>query len=329
MGQTMSPPTKVYWPGKTRVWLTAEFNLDLLGEIRTRTWTLEEVFKFVEAKEAGNAIGQQTFCTLGSGLQAHLLAIAQLRSSIAICFLTPLHCLQEQCQVGEIFTAAGAAFSKLGELTMQLHAAGEPAPASGKWTDGEVEMLKDAVKKFGDDLHKISDVIKTRTISQIRGAIRRKCQEDYGPTVKQRKRESTGTAAASPVEAAQATASSMLAAAARADEKAAAAAATVTVQTTVAQVATVSSSAVPGKSLIQPVRVVTYPAGGITAIRLQHSGAVAPLTAVKLGQLQVPGIKIEQRALQPSTQVEQRPLQPSTQVVQVPQVRSTKVEDVS
>ena len=25
------------------------------------------------------------------------------------------------CQVGEIFTAAGSAFSKLGELTMQLH----------------------------------------------------------------------------------------------------------------------------------------------------------------------------------------------------------------
>ncbi|XP_053404277.1 chromatin complexes subunit BAP18-like isoform X2 [Mercenaria mercenaria] len=33
-------------------------------------------------------------------------------------------------KVGEIFTAAGAAFSKLGELTMQLHPSAEPSPAS-------------------------------------------------------------------------------------------------------------------------------------------------------------------------------------------------------
>lgn len=32
-------------------------------------------------------------------------------------------------QVGEIFTAAGAAFSKLGELTMQLHPVTEPSPS--------------------------------------------------------------------------------------------------------------------------------------------------------------------------------------------------------
>ncbi|KAL3847677.1 hypothetical protein ACJMK2_018574 [Sinanodonta woodiana] len=31
-------------------------------------------------------------------------------------------------KVGEIFTAAGAAFSKLGELTMQLHPTAEPSP---------------------------------------------------------------------------------------------------------------------------------------------------------------------------------------------------------
>ncbi|XP_060563351.1 chromatin complexes subunit BAP18-like isoform X2 [Ruditapes philippinarum] len=33
-------------------------------------------------------------------------------------------------KVGEIFTAAGAAFSKLGELTMQLHPSAEQSPAS-------------------------------------------------------------------------------------------------------------------------------------------------------------------------------------------------------
>ncbi|XP_030837559.1 chromatin complexes subunit BAP18 [Strongylocentrotus purpuratus] len=86
-------------------------------------------------------------------------------------------------KVGEIFSAAGAAFSQLGELTMQLYPANDQTPVSGKWTDEEVDMLKNAIKQFGDDLHKISDVIKTRTVSQIRAAIKRKsldvnCKKD-------------------------------------------------------------------------------------------------------------------------------------------------------
>ena len=39
-----------------------------------------------------------------------------------------------------------------------------PSRSSGKWTDTEIEMLWQSVKKFGDDLNKISDVIKTRTM---------------------------------------------------------------------------------------------------------------------------------------------------------------------
>ncbi|KAH3806700.1 hypothetical protein DPMN_135024 [Dreissena polymorpha] len=35
-------------------------------------------------------------------------------------------------KVGEIFTAAGAAFGKLGELTMQLHPSAEQSPASSQ-----------------------------------------------------------------------------------------------------------------------------------------------------------------------------------------------------
>ncbi|XP_041351494.1 chromatin complexes subunit BAP18-like isoform X2 [Gigantopelta aegis] len=35
-------------------------------------------------------------------------------------------------KVGEIFTAAGAAFSKLGELTMQLHPTTEQSPSSSQ-----------------------------------------------------------------------------------------------------------------------------------------------------------------------------------------------------
>ncbi|XP_071479280.1 BPTF-associated chromatin complex component 1-like [Diadema antillarum] len=83
-------------------------------------------------------------------------------------------------KVGEIFSAAGAAFSQLGELTMQLYPSSDQAPMSGKWTDDEVEMLRTAIKKFGDDLQKISDVIKTRTVSQIRAAIKRKSLDGQG-----------------------------------------------------------------------------------------------------------------------------------------------------
>lgn len=42
-------------------------------------------------------------------------------------------------KVGEIFSAAGAAFTKLGELTMQLHPVADSSPASG--------LTKSAVKR--------------------------------------------------------------------------------------------------------------------------------------------------------------------------------------
>ncbi|XP_064614918.1 chromatin complexes subunit BAP18-like isoform X2 [Liolophura sinensis] len=84
-------------------------------------------------------------------------------------------------KVGEIFTAAGSAFSKLGELTMQLHPSAEPTPSSsGKWTDTEIEMLRTSVKRFGEDLNKISEIIKTRTISQIKAQLKRKAYDDAG-----------------------------------------------------------------------------------------------------------------------------------------------------
>lgn len=84
-------------------------------------------------------------------------------------------------KVGDIFTAAGAAFSKLGELTMTLHPTGEPAPASGgKWTEQEIDMLRQAVQRFGDDLNQISGVIKNRTISQIKAQIKKRGYEEAG-----------------------------------------------------------------------------------------------------------------------------------------------------
>ncbi|GFO22904.1 chromatin complexes subunit bap18-like [Plakobranchus ocellatus] len=90
--------------------------------------------------------------------------------------------MSSSAKVGEIFTAAGSAFTKLGELTMQLHPTSDQSAGGigGKWTDQEVEMLRAAVKKFGEDLNKISDVIKSRTISQIRTQLKRKAYEDAG-----------------------------------------------------------------------------------------------------------------------------------------------------
>ncbi|KAH8352955.1 hypothetical protein KR084_007678 [Drosophila pseudotakahashii] len=86
-------------------------------------------------------------------------------------------------QVGEIFTAAGQAFSRLGDLTMQLHPNAESP--SGKWTDEEIDMLHSSIMRFSDDLTKISLSIKNRTVSQIRQALKKKAFEDAGIPAKQ------------------------------------------------------------------------------------------------------------------------------------------------
>src|SRR5687767_1126908 len=92
-------------------------------------------------------------------------------------------------RVAEIFTAAGIAFTKLGELSMALHTS-EETPPSGRWDDNDVEMLRIAVKRFGEELNKISENIKNKTIAQIKTGIKRKAVEDSklnttSPTKKQ------------------------------------------------------------------------------------------------------------------------------------------------
>ncbi|XP_035219838.1 chromatin complexes subunit BAP18-like isoform X3 [Stegodyphus dumicola] len=50
-------------------------------------------------------------------------------------------------KVGEIFTAAGAAFTKLGELTMTLHSVGEPSPSSSEIRPTHSSQMKAPVKR--------------------------------------------------------------------------------------------------------------------------------------------------------------------------------------
>lgn len=83
-------------------------------------------------------------------------------------------------KVADIFTAAGAAFNRLGELTVQLHPLTSnegSAQTGGKWGDEEIEMLRGAVQKFGDDLKKISEIIKTKSITQIKTALKQRMYE--------------------------------------------------------------------------------------------------------------------------------------------------------
>ena len=58
--------------------------------------------------------------------------------------------MSNSARVGEIFQTTGAAFNKLGELTMQLKGAGSGA-GGAKWTEQEIAMLHTAVHKFAAD----------------------------------------------------------------------------------------------------------------------------------------------------------------------------------
>ncbi|XP_077303039.1 BPTF-associated chromatin complex component 1 isoform X2 [Arctopsyche grandis] len=87
-------------------------------------------------------------------------------------------------KVGEIFTEAGAAFNRLAEMTMQLHPMVD-SPTGSKWTDEEIEMLRNCVHQFASDLNKLSQHIKNRTVSQIRATLKKKAFEDAGIPVRQ------------------------------------------------------------------------------------------------------------------------------------------------
>ncbi|XP_003741722.1 chromatin complexes subunit BAP18 [Galendromus occidentalis] len=80
-------------------------------------------------------------------------------------------------KVGDVFTAAGNAFSQLGELSTQLYSNTDQNLVGGKWTEEEIEMLRLAVRRFSDDLKKLSECIKSRAVLQIKTNMKRKAVE--------------------------------------------------------------------------------------------------------------------------------------------------------
>jgi hypothetical protein len=77
-------------------------------------------------------------------------------------------------KVAEIFMHAGTAFSKLGEMVMELQKDDTLSSSSGKWTEEEIQLLKESVHRFGQDIEKISQMVRTRTAKQIKEAIKRR-----------------------------------------------------------------------------------------------------------------------------------------------------------
>lgn len=86
--------------------------------------------------------------------------------------------------VGEIFSAAGIAFGQLAELTSLLQE--EPATtvdANGRqndWDAEDVEALRSAVKKFGQDLASLTEKIKSKKVNAKAQSIKQKVFEDAG-----------------------------------------------------------------------------------------------------------------------------------------------------
>ncbi|CAL8078282.1 unnamed protein product [Orchesella dallaii] len=84
-------------------------------------------------------------------------------------------------KVGEIFSAAGTAFTKLGELTMQLHTT-SAAEGSTKWTEEDIAMMHSCLTKFANEIDEISNRVRLRTMAHMNASIKKREYEDAGLT---------------------------------------------------------------------------------------------------------------------------------------------------
>ncbi|KAF6769339.1 hypothetical protein AHF37_07588 [Paragonimus kellicotti] len=88
-------------------------------------------------------------------------------------------------RVAEIFQQASVAFGRLAQLTLDLKLAQAQQNEQGqktntKWSDQEVDQLKEAVTRFGNDLGKIAEIIETKTVDQIKLKMKSKVFQDAG-----------------------------------------------------------------------------------------------------------------------------------------------------
>ncbi|VEL23336.1 unnamed protein product [Protopolystoma xenopodis] len=94
-------------------------------------------------------------------------------------------------KVAEIFDHAALAFGKLAYLTLELkqaqaHTNETESKPSCKWSNREIELLKDSIIRFGNDLAKISEIIETKTTNQIKAKMRNKAFQTEKGRRKQR-----------------------------------------------------------------------------------------------------------------------------------------------
>lgn len=86
--------------------------------------------------------------------------------------------------VGEIFTAAGMAFSRLAELTSLLQPEEQQTAdtngGSNDWDADDIEALKSAVNKFGQDLASVTERIKGKKVTAKSIEITNKVFEEAG-----------------------------------------------------------------------------------------------------------------------------------------------------
>lgn len=92
--------------------------------------------------------------------------------------------------VAEIFTEVGIAFNRIGEFAMMMNPELD-SPYKDKITVTEIQMIASAVAKFSDDIEKMCQRIKDRTLLQIRNSMKRHAYEEAGLPL--RKQQIIGT----------------------------------------------------------------------------------------------------------------------------------------
>ncbi|EFO88101.1 hypothetical protein CRE_06041 [Caenorhabditis remanei] len=91
------------------------------------------------------------------------------RSSMAMDQPAPVNLA---AKVAEVFLTAGHAFQKLGDLTLQLHTTTDVDES--KWSEKEVDNLKNALTRFAHDLDQISSAVQNRSTRLVKNEIKRR-----------------------------------------------------------------------------------------------------------------------------------------------------------